>query len=120
MASLHTPNRVGVTISVRVRLVRPSFIIVVSIMPKTRRPKRSTRKNPNLRKIISLEKLEQRRLLASDWWNPVRPADVNESGSVTPLDAIVVINEIATRQLSDSTGIEPGSYTHLRAHETLR
>lgn len=49
------------------------------------------------------ERLEERSLLAgdvmnahfvSDFWNPVRPTDVNNDGLVSPIDALVVINKL--------------------------
>ena len=51
------------------------------------------------RRRLLAEALEGRALLAADWlvsdyWNGSRPADVNADGSVAPLDALLVINEI--------------------------
>jgi RHS repeat-associated protein len=40
------------------------------------------------------EHLEERRLLASDWRNPVDALDVNSDRSVTPLDVLQVINDV--------------------------
>ncbi|MDA1055090.1 MAG: GEVED domain-containing protein [Planctomycetota bacterium] len=37
-----------------------------------------------------------------DWSNPANPLDVNASGSVEPLDALIVINELNSPQYSDS------------------
>jgi thioredoxin-dependent peroxiredoxin len=42
------------------------------------------------------ERLESRFLCASDWQNSVNRLDVNASGIVEPLDALVVINDINT------------------------
>ncbi len=41
-----------------------------------------------------VESLEDRRLLNVDWRNPVDSIDVDSDGSVSPLDALVVINHI--------------------------
>jgi len=41
-----------------------------------------------------IERLEQRNLCAADWQNSVNRLDVNSSGLVEPLDALVVINNI--------------------------
>ncbi len=49
-----------------------------------------------------LEQLEARHLCASDWQNAVNPLDVDGSGVVQPLDALVVINDLnafGSRQL---------------------
>ena len=48
---------------------------------------------------FAFETLELRRLMASDWQNAVNPRDVNSSGLVTPLDALVIINEINSKQI---------------------
>lgn len=46
-----------------------------------------------VRRLI-LESLEDRRLFNVDWRNPVDSMDVDSDGSVSPLDALVVINTI--------------------------
>lgn len=43
---------------------------------------------------LSVESLESRFLCASDWQNAAIPADVDGSGLVEPLDAVIVINEL--------------------------
>ncbi|WP_164103004.1 dockerin type I domain-containing protein [Candidatus Laterigemmans baculatus] len=43
---------------------------------------------------VRLEPLEDRRLLAGGWQNEVLPCDVDASGLVTPLDALLVINDL--------------------------
>lgn len=48
----------------------------------------------NVSRGLSLELLEDRALLASDWQNPINRLDVDDSGLVTPLDALVVINAL--------------------------
>ena len=70
----------------------------------------STRNKKRLQR--GLESLETRILLAADWQNPINPVDVdaNESAevAVTPIDALLVINEINDPQYSDpSTGALP-------------
>ncbi|MBL8868680.1 MAG: putative Ig domain-containing protein [Planctomycetaceae bacterium] len=41
-----------------------------------------------------IEKLEERRLLVSDWLNPIRPNDVNNDLHLNSMDALVVINSL--------------------------
>jgi len=53
------------------------------------RPTRTQR-----RRGLSIESLEERRLLASDWQNPIEPADVNDDSIVSPIDLLLVINDI--------------------------
>lgn len=43
---------------------------------------------------LHLESLESRTLLAALWQNPVNRLDVDNSGQVTPMDALVVINDL--------------------------
>lgn len=43
---------------------------------------------------LRFEQLEVRRLLAADWTNAVNPLDVNVSGQVSALDALIVINDL--------------------------
>src|SRR5262245_28368912 len=64
------------------------------------RTRRRTAPRRERRRLLA-EALEGRALLAADWlvsdfWNGSRPADVNADGSVAPLDALLVINEINT------------------------
>ncbi len=42
----------------------------------------------------NIEKLEPRNMLASDWQNPLLIRDVDGSAMVTPLDAMLVINDL--------------------------
>ena len=54
------------------------------------------------RRRFAIEMLETRYLCASDWQNAVNPLDVDSSGIVQPLDALVVINDLnanGSRQL---------------------
>lgn len=46
------------------------------------------------RKSLRFEQLENRRVMASDWMNPVNALDVNSSGEVSPLDALLVVNDL--------------------------
>lgn len=46
-----------------------------------------------------------------DWANPVDPLDVNGNGSIEPLDALNVINELNDRQISDANGKLPDAAT---------
>jgi len=46
------------------------------------------------RRRLWVERLEDRRLLAGDWQNPRNALDVDDSGIVSPLDALLVINDL--------------------------
>jgi peroxiredoxin Q/BCP len=46
------------------------------------------------RRRLQCETLEQRNLCASDWQNAAMPLDVDRSGAVEPIDALVLINNI--------------------------
>jgi peroxiredoxin Q/BCP len=61
-----------------------------------------------LRRLIA-EPLEQRFLCASDWQNASLPLDVNRSGSVEPVDALVVINNINANGMR-ALGSKPADY----------
>ncbi len=70
--------------------------------------KRRQRRPHGFRKFrtSTLETLEQRLLLAADWQNPVNPLDVDASETaepVSPLDALLVINELNFPTISDAT-----------------
>ena len=43
---------------------------------------------------LTFELLENRRLLVSDWQNPLFNLDVDNDGVVAPLDALLVINQL--------------------------
>jgi peroxiredoxin Q/BCP len=47
-----------------------------------------------VRRRLQCEALEGRYLCASDWQNASLPMDVNRSGEVEPIDALIVINNI--------------------------
>ncbi|MEZ6092323.1 MAG: dockerin type I domain-containing protein [Pirellulaceae bacterium] len=49
-------------------------------------------------------------MLAADWRNPARPNDVDNDMSVTPLDALLVINDL-NREGSRSLGVRPHQLT---------
>jgi hypothetical protein len=58
-------------------------------------------------RVLQLERLEARRLLAGDWQNAESPWDVDRSGVVTPLDALLVINDLnagGSRELAGTPG----------------
>jgi hypothetical protein len=58
------------------------------------------------RRALKVESLEERRLLASAWQNPMVPADVNDDSVVSPVDLLIVINELkrnGTRELGTRT-----------------
>ena len=73
-------------------------------MPKRNSPKRnSNRQRTNLHRQLRIEGLEKRALLAGDCFhNVVLPEDTDGSGNVSPLDALVVINQI--NQANGQTG----------------
>ena len=43
---------------------------------------------------LRFEKFEERRVMAADWTNADNALDVNDSGLVTPLDVLLVVNDI--------------------------
>jgi membrane-associated phospholipid phosphatase len=47
-----------------------------------------------MRTSRTVELLESRRLFASDWQNASFPCDVDQSGYVSPIDALIVINRL--------------------------
>ncbi len=64
------------------------------------------------RKTLQVESLEAKRLLAADWQNPLNALDVDASGesgvvAVSPLDALLVINELNVPQVSNADGSLP-------------
>lgn len=58
---------------------------------------------------LQCEVLESRYLCASDWQNSALPLDVNRSGSVEPLDALILINDINQSGMR-SLGARPADY----------
>ena len=59
--------------------------------------KEQFRKRSKMRRLM-VESLEDRRLLAVDWRNPVDSVDVDSDGAVSPLDALVIIKTINAGQ----------------------
>ena len=47
-----------------------------------------------LRRLNRIEALEPRQMLASDWQNSALAYDVDRSQTATPLDALLIINEL--------------------------
>lgn len=47
-----------------------------------------------MKKRYTLEKLEERRLLVSDWQNPLSQFDVNNDGFVSPIDVLIGVNRL--------------------------
>jgi RHS repeat-associated protein len=61
----------------------------MSTIPTGRRPR-----NPLLRRRLFLEALEDRRLMATDFQNAFNEFDVRDDGVVSPVDALLVINQL--------------------------
>ncbi len=78
-------------------------MVLRSRLPILRHPLRLTPAKQNLgrrqnsRRLI-IEVMEDRRLLNVDWRNPVDSIDVNSNGSISPLDALLVINRLNSGQ----------------------
>ncbi len=53
---------------------------------------KSSRRSRN--RVSFIEQLEDRRMLASDWQNPILPTDVNGDQFTSPIDALVIINKL--------------------------
>ena len=75
-----------------------------------RRQKKMKQKSKVSKKSLQVESLEAKRLLAADWQNPLNALDVDASGeegivAVSPLDALLVINELNAPQVSDANGV---------------
>ena len=65
--------------------------------------KKKTRHISSMRRRSKFETLEHRLLLAADWQNPINEFDVNGSDgpvAVTPLDALLIINELTSPSVS--------------------
>ncbi len=61
------------------------------------------------RKSLMFERLENRRQMASDWMNAVNPLDVNSSGEVTPLDVLIIVNEVNESGSRELPSVPSGS-----------
>ncbi len=58
---------------------------------------------------LLIEQLESRRVLASDWRNPIDSLDVDGDGSISPLDPLVIINRINENREAGLPAIRPAS-----------
>lgn len=65
-----------------------------------RKPSKSRLRRMGFRRFI-IEQFEPRLLLNSDWQNPARPTDVNNDLTISPLDALLVIDKLNSRTTSD-------------------
>jgi VCBS repeat-containing protein len=66
---------------------------------KSRPAPKSRSKRDFVRRALVAERLETRAMMAADWfasdfWNGSRPEDVNADKAVSPLDALLIINEL--------------------------
>src|SRR5688572_28881635 len=85
--------------------------------PVSRKARKSRSKQDFVRRGLMAERLETRAMMAadafvSDFWNGSRPEDVNADGALSPVDALLVINELnatGSRQLSVSPSRMPAS-----------
>ena len=65
---------------------------------------------------LKIELLENRRLLASDWQNSLAAPDVDDDSSISPLDVLILINEInrnGSRPLNQSINLQSPSVAYL-------
>lgn len=67
---------------------------------------------PTYRRPLKLERCEPRLLLAGDWQNPFVALDVSGNGVVFPADALLVINELNNRTISQANGALPPRSQH--------
>ena len=77
------------------------------------RNRRYRKRKSNSAFRLTFEQLEDRRLLASDWQNPVNWLDVNDDGFLAPIDALIVINRLNSQgagPLPDLSGQRPSWY----------
>ena len=56
------------------------------------------------RRLLAFEILEDRRVLAIDWQNPVNALDVNADGFVSPIDVQGIINQLNAPQVDNIDG----------------
>lgn len=80
--------------------------------------KSGRRQRPSGRRLL-LENLEQRLLLVSDWTNQFNARDVNDDGEVSPIDALIGINELNAPSILGSAGRLPdrGQHVDLPAYD---
>ena len=71
----------------------PRVAFVVRLQVRMAR-KSLAQKKISKRRQLKMELLEQRCMLASDWQNPLWNLDVDDDGTLSPLDALVIINKI--------------------------
>jgi RHS repeat-associated protein len=66
----------------------------------TDRPRTSSNRyhKPRCTRQLFAEQLENRRLFNVDWRNPAWSLDVNQDNLVTPLDALIIIDDLNTRR----------------------
>lgn len=67
-----------------------------------------SRRRYGTKKHLAVERLELRQLLAADFHpghNFFDPEDVNDDGNITPIDALIVVNEM------NNPGVVPGPGT---------
>lgn len=72
-----------------------------------KKPLQTSRSSKQQQRRLRVETLESRLLLSADWRNPVNAVDVNRDGLVTPLDALIVLNEVGRRTRLGLTELEP-------------
>ena len=61
----------------------------------------SVNNNQFVRSLVHTSGVSLEADLGSAWQNIIRPSDVNNSGTVTAVDALAIINELAARNFSD-------------------
>ena len=61
----------------------------------------SVNNNQFVRSLVHTSGVSLEANLGSPWQNIIRPSDVNNSGTITTLDALAIINELGARDFSD-------------------
>ena len=82
-------------------------------------PRQRARRLAHRRRKLSIETLEVRRLLASDWQNPLTGLDVNDDSTISPSDALIIINELnrnGARPLRDSLDLQAPTISYVDAN----
>ena len=84
---------------------------------------RQTTFRPNcMRRFGTFEQLESRKLMVANWQNPALACDVDNSGIVAPIDALIVINTInliGTRPLSGSATNQSSPYYDVNGDDSV-
>ena len=75
--------------------------------PANPRRRPSSRRLDPHRHRLRLELLEERRLLAGDWRNPVDSLDVDNDHQIAPLDALLVINYTVCAHTESLRNVQP-------------